>query len=241
MSSIIDLLAKNIFENATVTHKVPIAPGTFHMKLESQKFKNYTYTAGEHLRLFVGIDKDTSLNEKLRTYSIWEYNTREGVVDIVVCTHSLGIGTAWAQSVQVGDTVYYMGPKGKLTTDHAGSSYLMIGDDSSLSHLYAIRRGVHATKKVRGLIYASEMSQLYADVDGSLPFTFFALPANPVGELIAQIDSIKGELSVGTIAYLAGDTRVCKTLSRYLRQDMKWDSWQVKSKGFWMPGKTGMD
>ena len=241
MPSIIDRLARNIFQKATVTYKAKVSPDTFHIKIKGDGFLGYTYTPGEHLRLFVGMDKDTALDQKLRTYSIWAHDATEGVVDIAICTHSAGIGATWVQQVAVGDMIHYMGPRDKLIIDPSGGAALMIGDASALSHLYAIRRGIPETKKVIGLIYADHKSDLYADIDGSLPFRFLQLPLHPTEQIIKEINSVRDQLPSNTIAYLAGDARLCKDIGRYLRQDLNWDSWQVKSKGFWMPGKTGMD
>jgi NADPH-dependent ferric siderophore reductase len=241
MPSIVDLVVKNIFQQAIITFKAKITPSSYHIKLQADEFKSYAYIPGEHLRLFVGLGKETGLDEKLRTYSIWAFDAEQGVVDLAVCTHSSGIGATWAREVNVGDTIYYKGPTAKLVIDHAGSDALMIGDDSALSHLYAIRRSIPATKRVTGLIYAGDKSALYADIDGNRPFNFLELPQNPTDQLIAEISALKDQFPKGTIAYLAGDARVCKDLGRYLRQELKWEGWQVKSKGFWMPGKTGMD
>jgi NADPH-dependent ferric siderophore reductase len=241
MSSIVDLLAKNIFQKAIVSYKAAISPHAFHIRLQDDTFKSHPYIPGEHLRLFVGLDKGTALNEKLRTYSIWAHNAAEGTVDIAACTHSPGVGTTWAREVQAGDTIYYKGPTAKLTINHSAASYLMVGDDSALSHLYAIRRGIPAVKDVKGLIYANDKADLFPDIDGSRPFKFLSLPPNPTDRLIAEISAIRDQLSPATIVYLAGDARVCKALARFLKQEMRLDGSRIQSKGFWMPGKTGMD
>jgi len=57
--------------------------------------------------------------------------------------------------------------------------------------------------------------------------------------IIEAANAIKDKLSPRPAIYIGGDARVCKSLSRYFRQN--WPDANVLSKGFWMPGKTGMD
>ncbi len=91
------------------------------------------------MRLFVGVDKDTPLDSKVRTYSIWNHDAKVGSVELAICTHSTGIGSLWIKSVNVGDSIYYMGPKGKLTVA-TGDTHIFLGDLSGLSHMYALKR-----------------------------------------------------------------------------------------------------
>jgi NADPH-dependent ferric siderophore reductase len=57
--------------------------------------------------------------------------------------------------------------------------------------------------------------------------------------LIKEADALKNNLSESAVIYLAGDARVCKSLGRHFRDN--WPNATVRTKGFWMPGKTGMD
>ena len=201
--------------------------------------KGHHFTPGEHLRLFVGFDKGTALDSKLRTYSIWDLDNHSGIADLAICTHSSGIGSQWIVKVRVGEDIYYMGPKGKLTIDPEADSHLMISDPSALSHMYAIHRHIPVGQKSIGIIYASDIFDHYADTDGSKPFEFMPLSYDPTEVLIQKSLSLKDSLSGKTTIYLGGDARVCKSLSSYFRRN--WPDATVLSKGFWMPGKTGMD
>ena len=239
MPPIIDTLAKSIFSKAKVTYKEQIAPKVYHIRIQSDSLQGHHYIPGEHLRLFVGIDRDTAINSKLRTYSIWDHNSSRGTADMAVCVHSTGIGATWASQVRTGEDVYYMGPKGKLTIDYAAESSLMIGDPSALSHMYAIRRHIVSGKINFGITYAHDAADHYADIDGSRPFQFLLLDYDPTEALIKEADALKNNLSESAVIYLAGDARVCKSLGRHFRDN--WPNATVRTKGFWMPGKTGMD
>lgn len=239
MPSLIDSLAKNIFQKATVASKQLIAPHVYHIRIQSDALKGYVHIPGDHLRLFVGIDRDTALNSKLRTYSVWDHDRVHGTIDMAVCMHSTGIGAVWAEQVRPGDAIHYMGPKGKLTIDPAADSSLMICDPSALSHMYAIGRQISGGRKNYGIVYAADPSDHYADIDGSKPFSFFRLDYDPTQKLIDAANNLKTSLSAKPTIYLAGDARVCKSLGRFFKEN--WPDAAVRSRGFWMPGKVGMD
>jgi NADPH-dependent ferric siderophore reductase len=228
MPSIIDTLAKSIFSKAKVTYKEQIAPKVYHIRIQSDSLQGHHYIPGEHLRLFVGIDRDTAINSKLRTYSIWDHNSSRGTADMAVCVHSTGIGATWASQVRTGEDVYYMGPKGKLTIDYAAESSLMIGDPSALSHMYAIRRHIVSGKINFGITYAHDAADHYADIDGSRPFQFLLLDYDPTEALIKEADALKNNLSESAVIYLAGDARVCKSLGRHFRDN--WPNATVRRK-----------
>jgi NADPH-dependent ferric siderophore reductase len=239
MPSLVDTLVKNIFRKAAVIHKNQITPHTYHIRIQGDALRSYEFIAGDHLRLFVGVDRDTSLNSKLRTYSVWDHNAAEGTADLAMCTHSSGIGAQWIHQAKVGEEIYYMGPKGKLNIDPTGDSHLLISDPSALSHMYAIRNHIPAGKKTVGITYAADAAEYYADLDGSKPFQFISLESDPTDRLIQEAEALKKTLTGHTVIYLGGDARVCKSLGRYFRQN--WPNATANSKGFWMPGKTGMD
>jgi NADPH-dependent ferric siderophore reductase len=239
MPSIIDTLTKSIFQKATVTYKEQIAPKVYHIRIQGDGLRPHHYIPGEHIRLFVGTDRDTALDSKLRTYSIWDHSSSRGTVDMAICIHSTGIGARWAGEARVGEAIHYMGPKGKLTIDYAADSCLMIGDPSALSHMYAIRKGMPKGKKAIGITYGAHPTDCYPDLDGTIPFQFLQLGYDPTEALIREAEALRDRLSDTPVIYLGGDARVCKSLSRHFRHH--WPAATVMSKGFWMPGKTGMD
>lgn len=239
MPSIIDSLSKSIFKKAILTYKQQIAPHSYHVRLQSDALKGHRFTAGEHLRLFVGIGRDTAMNSKVRTYSIWAFDSTTGTADLAVCTHSNGIGSTWIREVTVGKAIHYMGPKGKLVIDRAARSHLLIGDPSALSHLYAIRSQLSAAQQASGLLYTPDEADYYADLDGVRPFELARLHYDPTQALIDRAEQLKSTLPPALTIYLAGDMRVCQSLGRHFRQN--WQHAEVRVKGFWMPGKVGMD
>ena len=78
----------------TVGSREEIADNAFHLIIEGKTLQNLSYIPGQHVRIFIGMDKDLGLREKIRTYSIWNYHSSNGTINLVICTHSDGTGSA---------------------------------------------------------------------------------------------------------------------------------------------------
>ena len=238
---IIENLLKLRLQPAEIVYKAPLSPSAFHIRLKSEKLKYDGFVPGYFLRLGVGMDDETAgIRDKVRSYTAWDYDAVQATVDLAVATHSEGIGAQWARRCQVGDTAYFTWHKCKLVVDNAADSYLMIGDLSALAHLYKIRRHL-PNKQVQGVFYSQEISNLYKDLDGTEPFSFYELPENPIEQLKEKIEAVVPTMSGKKMVYLAGDSRVCVALNHYFRKELKWDTGQIKTKPFWNPDKKGLD
>lgn len=242
MSIIDNILKKVVLQKATVTNKTKLSDAAYSIRLKSENISEAEFVPGYFVRLAVGIDKDeVSLKDKIRSYSVWSINKTEASVDLAIATHGKGIGTRWVKDCKVGDEIYFKWKKGNFLIDDSADSYLMIGDLSSLSHLYIINRHLSSAKKVEGIIYSSDKTELFPDSDGSSPFEFFELPENPIEELITQVNKIAPMMSGKPTVYIAGDSRVCIALNHYFRKELKWETKQIKTKPFWNPEKKGLE
>src|SRR5437660_1545949 len=114
---LVESLARRISHKAVVVNKQRIAENTFHISLALKDMKDFFYTPGEFLRLLVGLDQPVKMSEKVRTYSVWNYDADRQIIDIAVCTFSSGVGANWAKNVNIGDAIHFTGPKGKFVLD----------------------------------------------------------------------------------------------------------------------------
>ncbi|SEO83197.1 siderophore-interacting protein [Paenibacillus sp. OV219] len=174
-------MAKRFSHEAVVVQKKQIAEHTYLISMQLKDTKEFSNTPGEFLRVLVGLDQDAKFMDMIRAYSVWNYDAKTRTIDMAVSTFSAGAGASWAERVNVGDAVFYSGPKGKFTVSDGDKSdyYILIGDISALAHLYEIRRHLPAQKQVHSFIYADSDKGFFADLDGSTPLAFSELPLNP--------------------------------------------------------------
>jgi NADPH-dependent ferric siderophore reductase len=235
---LLNSLVSKAFHRALLIHKEKIARNTFHlrMKLSGDSFRNYV--PGQHIRILTESNNSAAIN--LRTYSIWNINKEKQEVDLAVCTFSNGPGSQWIKQINVGDTVYFGGPMGKLTIDLTADNYLFLGDISALAHLYKLRRQLNPGQDSIGITYADDEGDFFADIFSDTRFDF-------VRSLNDHVQIIKKALNylvspkMNTIAYIAGEASFCVELNAYLRKELNWDTKQIKTKPFWHPEKKGMD
>jgi NADPH-dependent ferric siderophore reductase len=238
---ILENLATRLLNKAEITLKVQISPTVWHIRLKSDAIAKVDYIPGHFLRILAGKGKDMPIREKVRSYSVWNMDKANNLMDLAVCIHSDGPGSTWARECNTGDTVYFAWKKGNFIVNDTADTYIFIGDLSTLGHLYEIHRNLPEKKRILSLVYSQEKADFFADIDGSRPFDFYELPENPGGELISRLAELAGTASGKTMAYIGGDSRVCISVTQYLRNELHWQRSQINAKPFWNPEKKGLE
>ncbi|WP_158976988.1 SIP domain-containing protein [Cellulophaga sp. L1A9] len=242
MSILERILKTVVLDEATITEKVALSKTAFKIRLQSNSIKKISFIPGAFLRLGIGIGKEElPMKDKIRSYSIWNIDGTKGYLDLAIATHSKGIGSQWAKDCKEGDTVYYKFKKGNFIADDAADSYLMIGDLSSLSHLYMINRALGAEKQVASIIYNTPKEEFFPDIDGRYPFEIKELLQNSNEEISAKIKDIAPTLKGKKMVYIAGDSRVCIAAHSFFKNELGWEPKQIKTKPFWNPDKKGLE
>ena len=250
--SITNTESKIKFLKAVIISNEKIAGHTYHLKVQGDDIKNIDYTPGMHMKVVVDSSDDSLLNIKLRSYSIWDFDSEKGTIDIAVCTHSSGLGSKWIEQAEAGNDFYFFLKK-TLVVDDSADNYFFIGDISTLGHFYKVNRALPENKKVFSFMYGNE-TDFFSDIDGAKPFDFYPLPSDrnlpaPIEFLEEKITgtldklhkeySIKPEASSGScIAYIGGDARVCAELTAFFTRKLGWHPTQIKMKSFWNPDKV---
>lgn len=239
---IIETIVKRLLQEATIVHKSELSNSVYHIRIQSENIKKAAFIPGYFLRLAVGIgNHEASIKDMVRSYTVWKIDKSNGTIDLAIATHSAGIGAQWAAQCKIGDSVFFAWHKGKFLVDDAADSYLMIGDLSSLAHLYEINRNLSKGKNIQSIFYSPDIHDLFPDIDGSTPFSFYKMPINPIDLIIEKINETLPKMTGKTMVYIAGDSRICVALSQYFRKELKWGNRQLKVKPFWNPQKKGLE
>lgn len=239
---IVDKLIKRFLHQGVIVSKAKISASAYHIQISSESIKSVEFIPGHFLRLGVGIDnKDTSIKDKVRSYSVWNIDKNNGTMDLAIATHSNGIGAKWVESCTIGMRVPFTWKTGKFIQDNSCDSYLMIGDLSALSHLYIINRHLPKEKQVESILYNESIEELYEDIDGTTPFSFYQMASNPVDNIKQKIAGILPSMQGTKMIYIAGDSRLCIALNNHLRNELNWNTKQLKIKPFWNPAKKGLE
>jgi NADPH-dependent ferric siderophore reductase len=225
---------------AVAIHKRQLTEHVFHVRIKGEELKNIQYVPGQYLHVFVRTNSEALFDAaKNRTYSVWSYDRREGTMDLAICTFSNGMGAQWVKQLKEGETVNFIGPSGKFTIVQDPARYFFIGDISSLSHFYELRRACHPCKKVDSLIYGNKLD-LFPDLDGCYHFYYADTASSVVSQFQAKLDRLQKQELQNTFFYIGGDGNVCISINKLLINVYGISRSMIKVKPFWIKGKTGL-
>lgn len=125
---IIEKLAKSLATHAKVVNKIKVAEHTFKLSIRLQEPNAFSYRPQDFLRILVGTDQQAPLRDRVRSYSIWNFDAQTQTLDLAVCTFSNGPGAKWINNVNMGDDVYFMKHSSNLIIHDDAADAVMIGD-----------------------------------------------------------------------------------------------------------------
>ncbi len=219
-------------QSGTVLENKKIAEHTFHLKVQSDDFGKMQYVAGFTADIFLGNPFHDNHCED-RKYSFWNYEPVYRIADFAICTFSNGKGAEWIRKLQQGDSIYFKQPRGKLLADNSAENYLLIGDITSLSHLYEINRNLAVSKNVFSFIYAEQEADFFTDIDNSFPFNHHIITPTLADIVVNTIISSLPQNLNHTIAYIFGHPEVCTAFHNYLKHDRNLPLQNLRTKPFW--------
>jgi len=228
--SILNSLAQQMLQAATITAVRRVARHTYQITLASPALALPTYVPGQTLNVFFDLSGPTAALRK-RTYSIWHHDPAGPSVELAVCTFSDGPGARWAARCQPGDVVHFHGPGGKFVLDTTAPAYALFGDISCLSHLYALRRHLPAGAPVVSVVHAPHADDCFPDLDGTFPLDFVVADTLSAAEYVAAAEA-RGRQLARELVYWGGPQATCVTGHRLLQQ-RQWPAALLKTKPFW--------
>jgi NADPH-dependent ferric siderophore reductase len=226
-----------IIQSGTVLENRQIAAHTFHLKIQSDDFADMQCVGGFTVDIFLGNPYENA-NCENRKYSFWNYEPVYHIVDLAICTFSNGKGAKWIQKLQQGNRIFFKPPKGKLLADNSAENYLLIGDITSLSHLYEIHRNLAVSKNIFSFIYAEQEADFFPDIDNSFPLHHYIINPTPTHKVVNKIVSLLPAQLDNTIAYVFGHPEVCIALHHYLKHNKNMPTQYLRTKPFWKAEKN---
>jgi NADPH-dependent ferric siderophore reductase len=170
-----------------------------------------------------------------RRYTIREARPVTGELDLDVLLHGDGPGSSWGAGAAPGDTVEFMGPRGKLTITPA-DWHLLVGDESALPAIAAICQSRPADEPALAVIEvagpADELPVPGADVQWVHRGT--SAPGTP--ELLVPVVTNLPLPAGAGHGYLMGETRTMVAL-RAVLEARGLDHEAIFVKGYWNIGR----
>ena len=124
-----DLLEKATGPLLTVTNTVYITPSVKKISLHGNISK---------MSFQVGYANVIRVSETdYRNYTVAHYDTKKGILEIIVHIHGNGLGSHYMDRLQPGEELYISLPRGHAAYDPKVKRYFIVGDETSLGLAYS--------------------------------------------------------------------------------------------------------
>ncbi|MEV0119440.1 siderophore-interacting protein [Streptomyces sp. NPDC050844] len=171
-----------------------------------------------------------------RTYTVrrWDPQARELALDFVIHGDE-GLAGPWAQRVQPGTTVRFLGPGGGYAPDAAADWHLLAGDESALPAIAAALEALPEGAKAYAFVEIGDADE-EQKVESAADIEWLHRGQRPVGEaLVEAVRSLNfpdGDLQ----AFVHGEAGFVKELRRYLRVEREVPRERLSISGYWRLG-----
>ncbi|MBV9592269.1 MAG: siderophore-interacting protein [Actinobacteria bacterium] len=170
-----------------------------------------------------------------RRYTIRRARPESGQFDVDALVHPHGPGGRWAASVQPGDQVEFLGPRGRLELREAGW-HLFVADEAGLPAVAALCEALGPGARTVGLI---EVGDQHDEIElGVTSLRWLHRGKDEPGrpDRFAAALSAMTSLAPDGQAYLLGESRVVISL-RPLIEALAIDPIRTYVKGYWNVGR----
>lgn len=227
-----NLKEDKIIQSGIVLKNEQIAEHTFHLKIQSESFSEMDYEAGFTVNMYLG-DPLLDASCEDRKYSFWNYEPIHQTADFAICTFSNGRGSEWIKTLKEGNSIFFKRPKVKKFIDDDIDNYLLIGDITSLSHLYEINRNLPISKSIFSFIYAEDKADIFSDIDHSYPFNFHIIKTTSSENILKILVDNLPQTFDKTVAYIFGHPETCIAIHNHLKNECNFPLKNLRTKPFW--------
>ncbi|MGX1321478.1 ferric-chelate reductase (NADPH) [Bradyrhizobium sp. USDA 377] len=233
-SRVTRMLLRWLMRPARVVAVETLSPHFRLIELEGEALENVTWTAGQKIQVAIGAGLSA------RTYTPMSWDAARGRTRLLVFAHGDGPGSRWASSLCEGDTCQFFGPRRSLDLAGLEAPVVLFGDETSFGLAAALRDNLQAG----GALHMFEVTDV---VESQQVLDAISLgQARSIARCAsdAHLAAVEAEIlrlaANGARFVLTGKASSIQRISRALKAAGV-ASARIKAKGYWAPGKTGLD
>lgn len=174
----------------------------------------------------------------LRSYTIQGFDKKKQllVLDFVVNLHE-GPATNWASKVAVGDQVSFGGPGPRKMDSFDASTYLLVGDLTSVNAVIAYAKFIQSKATVYAFIEAPSTDDfIEIEWPANVQAHWYLSEKGVHDAIINAVKDIKA-LPADTHVFIASEAGVFRELRAYMRDELKLPGDQLFASAYWKQGK----
>ncbi len=224
-------MSMEVVENRLLT------PAMQQVVLSAPELAGFTCRPGQDLMLMVAVDGDRPVR---RRYTIRDTDPARCRLTLGIVRHDGGPGERWVATVQPGDEVEGIGPRGKIFPAAGAAWHLFAGDFSALPAFFAMAGSLPADEPATVILEVpgpGDQQELAARADVRVVWLHRGgRPAGDPSALAGAVVGVSLPPQAGH-AYLAGEARLVLALREALAA-RGLDGDQVSPKAYWGLGKA---
>jgi len=232
-------LAGTIRMRLRVTASERLTPVMQQLVLTAPELATFSYRPGQDVMLLVEVKDGRPVR---RRYTIREVDTGRQQLTLGIVRHGDGPGERWLRSVQPGDEVEGIGPRGKIFPAADAAWHLFIGDESALPAFFAMAGSLPAGARATVVLEVpgpQDEQPLTAAAGISLRWLHRGTrPAGDPAALMAAAAAVP--LPPGGHAYLAGEAKAVLALREVL-EGRGMSKEQLSPKAYWGRGRANAE
>jgi len=229
-------IAKMVFKPMRIASVEAVGKSFRLLRIQGQGFRDITWVPGQKAQFFLG-------NLTKRAYTPIDFDPTEGAASFLIYLHGKGPGSAWAESVRVGDDCHVMRPQDSLDLSVSDVPAVFFGDETSLAAAQALHRcsSQHISSRyfleVSSPAEAEEASRRLGLSNVSLFHR--SMDGSHLIAIAAQMETNALNMQSPQWVFTGHAASIQTLRSRLSRSGITLS--KGKTKAYWATGKTGLD
>lgn len=189
----------------------------------------------DHIKLFFG---DPQQNQQGRYYTPRFYDKKNNELAIDFVLHDSGIASNFAYNAKQGDTLIMGGPRGSMIIGGDINAWLLIGDETALP---AIGRRIEEAQMgtkitvIAAVANANEVQTFTTKANVTYHWVYRPVEqADDPSYMLNQAEKLI--LQDKTFIWIAGETKVARTLRMFFNTERHVPLPWIKAAGYWVKG-----
>ncbi|WP_376796327.1 siderophore-interacting protein [Thermogemmatispora sp.] len=214
-----------------------LRPHLRHIRLQGEELADFTWLPGQDVMIWLAAPDGRRL---YRRYTIRHCDNAARTLDLAVFLHGkAGPGERWAQSLQPGEVVDLVGPRGKITLAEA-PWHLFVGDEAFLPATLAMLAALPAGRPAWALLEIASPEEAVPPVTrADLHLSWIYRGSKDAGDpepLVAASRALALPGSSGQV-YVGAELQVARALSAVL-EERGFAREQLSVKAYWVRGRA---
>jgi NADPH-dependent ferric siderophore reductase len=176
---------------------------------------------------------------QMRDYTPRYWDVAAGWIELDFVLHGDGPASSWAADAKVGSKLVIGGPRGSIVVPAAFDWYLLAGDETALPALGRRIEELPAGAKVFAFIEVEDRAEeqnFETEAEVSLTYLHRNGLAAGTTDLVLGAISAAGFPPGEAYAYIAGESRMSKSVRAHLTEQRGFKPEYVKAAGYWLHG-----